>query len=224
MMVENKKIRLLFEVSGSMFDLNYDNLIIDKIKSSKDEKNTVKDEKMTVNSESMYMKGLQIGAKDEEMTGKYEGNIIITNRLYSDKELKKISSDKPYVILRPKNLFLGIGCRRGTEYMEIRELIERILSDNGYSLESVNRFGSIEIKQDEEGLIKLSEEMGWPFEVFSKEELLEYENLFEGSEFVKKTVGVAAVSETAAYAFSKNIVIDKVAENGITITVSEKIE
>ncbi len=151
----------------------------------------------------------------------FKGSIIISNRLYTDEEIKKLSSEKPYVILRPKNLYIGVGCRRGTECSKIKSLIEEVFTENGYSLDSVEKMGSIDIKRDEKGLLEISKGMGWDFEVFSKDELVKYEHLFEGSDFVKKTVGVGAVSETVAYALSENIVIDKVAKDGVTVTVSE---
>jgi len=58
---------------------------------------------------------------------------------------------------------------------------------------------------------------------FSSEELSLYDNLYGGSDFVKKTVGVYSVSEPSCHIISDgNIIAEKYKSNGITVSIGRK--
>lgn len=170
----------------------------------------------------MMVEGMRIKlASEAEYDLKYDladedpdGIIAVTNRT-------DVSFEQPSCILRPKNIFLGMGCRRNTDFEEIYSLVSDTLKENNISIDSVAKLASIDLKSDEAGLKKLAEILGCQFVTFSRAELESVEHLFARNEFVKKTVGVSSVSEASAYLLSKNIIIEKVSRNGVTLAVSE---
>ena len=94
---------------------------------------------------------------------------------------------------------IGMGCERGCELSELRELFERCLSESGKDIEQIGSINSIDIKADETGLIQLSEWLSLPFNVYGSEQLGEMESLLSTrSEYVFDTVGVYGVAESAA--------------------------
>lgn len=105
--------------------------------------------------------------------------------------------------LYPPVLALGLGCRRGTKASEIVSLVHKTLKNNGLSLESLARAGSIEAKADEEGLLLAVRELGLAPEFFPAERLkgVTVEN---PSETVLRHMGVESVCEAAARLLSRN--------------------
>lgn len=128
----------------------------------------------------------------------------------------------PCCILRPRNLNIGIGCRRGKTKEEILYAINEIFKTNNLSLKSVRSAGSVEIKKDEKGIIEACIELGIEYKTFTCEEIKKVEDRFSGSEFVLKNVGVASVSETSAYLLGGEIIVPKTAVNGVTVAVSKE--
>ncbi|MDO5707246.1 MAG: cobalt-precorrin 5A hydrolase [Andreesenia angusta] len=196
LMVEGKNIAIISDESE---DLNYDN-------------------KFFMNTSDMNY--------DFFIDNNIEGIIAISSYM----NIKdKLSIHIPYklkeniCVLIPKELYIGIGCRRNTSVYQIRDFVSEIFERNNLSLRAVKAIGSIDIKEDEFGIIELAEFLNAEYRVFSKEALLEFEDLFPGSEFVKKTVGVSSVSQTAAYKMSRNIIVDIEKREGMTVTIGRKI-
>lgn len=143
-----------------------------------------------------------------------DGIIIVSNK-------ENIEITKIY----PKNLVLGIGCKRGTKREKIESFIEDSFKELNLSLKSIKKIATIDIKKDENGLIELCKKLDLPFEIISREKVKEVENLFEKSEFVEKTIGVGSVSEPCAYLASlKNgrFLLKKSKRDGITLSIYEE--
>lgn len=110
--------------------------------------------------------------------------------------------------LVPKNIVAGIGCRRGTTLEELEQGLSEVLEENHLSPEQICLVASIDLKKDEQGLIRLAEKYRVPFVTYTKEELETIQNVSSRSEFVKKTTGVDNVCERAArYAAKDGTVI-----------------
>ena len=154
--------------------------------------------------------------------------------LYTDYELKNvpdcfeesnevgicISDDdkKPFrttLNLMPKNVVLGIGCRKGCETVE--ESILAFLKVNGVSVYSLLAVATVDIKKNEKGIVEFCEKFDIPLLTFSAETLAAVEGKFTASEFVKKTVGVDNVCERAVCAVGAKITEKKTALNGTEI-------
>jgi len=125
------------------------------------------------------------------------------------------------VNLYDKNLVISMGCRKGKETFEIVKFIYETLINNNLSIYSINKLVSIDIKENEIGLIEAAEFFGVPFETIKTKDIKKIENGFNGSSFVKKSIGVSAVSEPCGFIGSNEGIklIDKQKKNGMTISI-----
>ena len=129
----------------------------------------------------------------------------------------------PHIILRPKNIVLGIGARRGASYKELYSFLKRALLELNLSKHSIGAIFSIDIKKDEECINKLAELLGVPLSFYTKDELLEVEDRFPISPFVKNTVGVGAVARPSAYlGSSEGKEMGYYISNGITLAIYKR--
>lgn len=142
--------------------------------------------------------------------------------IISSKKLENLDLKIPYILLRPKNINIGIGCKKGISGTRIIGAIERELDDLNLSNKSIKDMATVEIKKDEEGIISASRHYNSPLKIFTIEELKKVEDKFEGSDFVKKTIGVSCVSEPCAYLLGGEILSSKSKHNGITISISKE--
>lgn len=145
----------------------------------------------------------------------YEGCLYITSQ-------KSVSCDKPYCILRPKNLTVGVGCKKGKTRDEILKAIYHVFESNNLSIKSIDSISSIDIKKDEQGLIDACDYLGCRFYTFSKEQIRAVQYRFPGSSFVEDTVGVTCVCEPCAYLTSGEVIVGKTLLDGVTVSVGRK--
>jgi cobalt-precorrin 5A hydrolase len=128
----------------------------------------------------------------------FDGAVLITE--------KKISCRKPHVYLRPRNLYVGIGCRRGTGEDLIEKALSEALAQIGACPGQIAALASVSLKSDEEGLLALGRKLKRPIHFFESDqlkEIIETHHLTESS-FVKKTIGVGNVCEAAALKAAQN--------------------
>ncbi len=126
----------------------------------------------------------------------------------------------------PKNIILGIGCKRNTPKEKIIEKINYVMETQNLEMDSIKKAASAWVKSDEIGLLEAMTELNIPIEFFEKEKILEVEDLVEErSEFVKNQIGVYGVSEPCAYLASSrkgSFLVKKVKMEGITISIFEE--
>lgn len=116
---------------------------------------------------------------------------------------KRVSCNIPYVILRPKRIVLGIGARKNASFEVLQERLISTLENYSLSKKSIHSIATIDIKKDEDCILKLGEILNVPVIFYSAEELRTVESCFPISNFVKKTVGVGSVAQPAAYLASR---------------------
>lgn len=139
-----------------------------------------------------------------------------------------IASNKKNIdIMRiyPKNLIVGVGCRRGTPKEEIFKALDEVMKKHNLAYESIRRVATVDIKADELGLLSLVEELQKELVIISREEIKEVEQRFKGSEFVKKQIGISCVSEPCALLASNRngeFLEQKYIYNGITVSIYEE--
>ena len=100
--------------------------------------------------------------------------------------------------LRPRNLALGVGCKRGTTSAALRAALDDFLSGAGVSKLSLCALASIDLKKDEPCLADLARELGVPFLTFPAAELAAVPGQFSHSQKVLDVTGVDNVCERAA--------------------------
>ncbi|MDC7286992.1 cobalt-precorrin 5A hydrolase [Blautia schinkii] len=98
----------------------------------------------------------------------------------------------------PSVAVLGLGCRKGMGYAQIREAAEQSLDKLSLYREAVHCLASIDLKKEEPGILTLAEAWNVPFKTFSEEELRAVNGSFTPSAFVKQITGVDNVCERSA--------------------------
>lgn len=119
-----------------------------------------------------------------------------------------------YLHILPKNLVVGIGCRKGISLEDAQRALDETLDRYGIDQRSIKSLATIDFKGEEEGLKLLSQKMQIPLYTVTKEEINALEGTFEPSDWVKKSIGVGGVCQPAA---------KLVAMKGITIVPKQKI-
>ena len=94
-------------------------------------------------------------------------------------------------------LALGLGCDRGTPVSTIARAIAEALTTCNATLAEVSAVGSIDLKGDEEGLLRMAEQNGWTIRFYTAAELAAVP-VPNPSETVRKYTGTPSVSEAAA--------------------------
>lgn len=124
------------------------------------------------------------------------------------------------LLLTPKVVHLGIGCRRGTGWEAIRSAVDRALEESGVQRAAVKCAASIDLKRDEPGLRAYCAREGLPIAFYSARELAAVEGAFTPSEFVRSVTGVDNVCERAALLGAKRLIMKKFAQNGVTVAAA----
>lgn len=109
----------------------------------------------------------------------------------------------PTLWLRPPVLHLGVGCRRGLSYDQLREAFDHLMETNGLSPLSICTVSTIDIKLDEAAIHELTRDLLPQDEkglrAYPAKTLLPWtRGLSALSDFVEKTTGTPAVSAPAA--------------------------
>ena len=99
--------------------------------------------------------------------------------------------------LLPHNLFIGIGCNRGTPLAEIDAAVKETMLRHDLHRDAVVGLATIDAKIDEGALLACARQDKLPLHFFSKERLNEVTGL-EASPQVIAAVGAGGVAEPAA--------------------------
>jgi cobalt-precorrin 5A hydrolase len=147
------------------------------------------------------------------------GFVFVTNR-----QLPPQAQAGNLLVLRPKNLVLGIGCNRGTTAEEIAEVVGAQLKHLFLSLRSVAVIGTAAAKREEAGLLAFAEKHGIPLRFFESDELNAVAVPSPPSAHALDAIGAAGVAEPAALlaAGSGRLLLKKVKSGNVTLAVAEK--
>ena len=143
-----------------------------------------------------------------------QGVILISNR--KNIEIAKII---------PQNIVVGIGCKKNKEAEKIIDAVKDSFEKLNLCEESIRVFATVDIKENEAGIIGTAEYFGKELKIISREEIKKIENNFETSEFVKKSIGVGAVSAPCAFIGGNGkgkFLAEKLKYEGITISIFEE--
>lgn len=159
---------------------------------------------------------LTILSNPKDLDPSIEGIIIVSSKIGL-----KIPSNK-YCLLIPKNINIGIGCRKNVEGKRIIELIENTLGRLSLSPKGIKAIGTVEVKRGETGIIEACNYFNCPLKIFSLKEIKEVEAKFPKSHFVKETIGVYSVSEPSAYLLGGKMLAAKIKKDGITLSIAKE--
>jgi len=130
---------------------------------------------------------------------------------------------KDQLLLRPKNLVVGIGCNSATQADEIESTVRLILLEHNLSFLSIHSLATIDIKAAEPGLVKFAAKYGFPLLSFPAAGLNTVGGVAK-SETVFKATGAYAVSEPAALLASgaSRLLLPKRKSGNVTVSVALK--
>lgn len=128
--------------------------------------------------------------------------VVVTDR--TDPE----PSGLPTVTLHPHSLVVGMGCNKGTDVDQLRELFERTLADAGLHPASVTAIVTHELKAGEIGLLQLTHQLGIPLLSHTADELAA-QQVPNPSGTVQEHVGTPSVAEAAVLAHGAQLVVPK---------------
>lgn len=101
------------------------------------------------------------------------------------------------LLLHPKIVVLGIGCNRHTPVHEFNEALDELLTDLGLAVQTVHSICSIDLKNDEQGLLDFARMHHWPTQFFTKEQINTFTDL-EISQAALQAIGAIGVAEPTA--------------------------
>ncbi len=129
--------------------------------------------------------------------------------------------------LIPRCVVLGIGCRKGISRESIEAAVNQVLEDFDLSKQSVREIASIDLKEQEQGILQFCQAWGLPFRVFTAQQLASVKGTFTPSSFVSSVTGVDNVCERAASLGTRGgrMLVKKQAKNGVTVAAAmEELE
>ncbi len=149
----------------------------------------------------------------EPNQGRDEPGIVVTWRT--------VETAAATLVLRPRCLVVGVGCRRGTLAVDIVGFIRENFMECGLAMGSIQALASIEAKRDEAGLVEAAKALGVGLE-FVSVEALRAVPVPNPSPMPLRHVGVESVSEAAALvvAGADALLVEKRIGPGVTLAVA----
>jgi len=128
------------------------------------------------------------------------------------------------LVLRPKNLVLGIGCNSGTAADEIEGVVLSQLKRLFLSPASIAAVATAEAKSGEAGLIEAAERFAVPLICYSSQALNEVEAPSPPSDHALAAIGATGVAEPAALlaSGSRELLLKKVKSGNVTLAIAVK--
>ncbi|MCF5466814.1 cobalamin biosynthesis protein [Pseudomonas syringae] len=112
----------------------------------------------------------------------------------------------PPIVQPGTPLVVGLGCRRGCSAETLRELIESSLRTVDLEIGSVTALASIDLKDQEPGLLELAGQLAVPLVFFNAAQLVAWElHLTHRSAQVLQTTGCHGVAEGSALALAAQL-------------------
>ena len=125
------------------------------------------------------------------------------------------------LILHPRCLVAGVGCNRGTSALEILDLVKTTFEEKGLALKSLSCLTTLDVKQDEAGLLEAAQELGVPVVFYAAEAIQDVE-VPNPSDTVTRHMGVKSVCEATALkrAATQRLLVPKVRSRNATLAVA----
>jgi cobalt-precorrin 5A hydrolase len=126
-------------------------------------------------------------------------------------------------LLHPKALVFGIGCNRGTPAESIARAVAATCARHDLAPQASARLASIDLKQDEQGLLEYARQLGVPIDFYAKEQLNRVDGV-STSAAVQRATGAKGVAEPAALLSAgagSRLLVPKLKWTDVTTAVAE---
>jgi len=126
------------------------------------------------------------------------------------------------LVLRPRILFAGIGCNRGTEMSEIRGLLKKVCEQHGLSIQSIRAIATIDLKKDEPGILELAQSLCIPLHFYDSDTLNQVSTVSKITPYAEKYTGAKSVCEAAAILSANpgKLIVTKQKTRQVTIAIA----
>ena len=123
--------------------------------------------------------------------------------------------------LIPRIGVLGVGCKRGTTAAQLEAAFAAFCADTNLAPVGITAAASIDLKQNEPGLLEFCRSHGWLVSFYSAAQLRAVPGTFSASRFVQGVTGVDNVCERAAVlASGGTLLLPKYAHTGVTFAAA----
>lgn len=156
----------------------------------------------------------------EALQSPASGYLFITNR-----QLPTQVQSTKLLVLRPRNLVLGIGCNSGTTAEEIEAVVCANLKRLFLSIKSIKEIASATAKQGEVGLLAFAAKFAVPLSFYESAELNAVAVPTPASIHVLAAIGATGVAEPAALLASGGgfLLLKKVKSGNVTLAIAEAL-
>jgi len=146
------------------------------------------------------------------------GKVFVTHRHIPDPD-----RHGPLLLLRPRDLIVGIGCNRGTSAKEIEEAVTSVMEEAFLAPASIRSLATVAAKWDEAGLAEFAENRKLSIDFHSAEELNRVEGVSPPSDHALEAVGAKGVCEPAALLSARGgpLLVAKKKRGNVTVAVAE---
>lgn len=133
-----------------------------------------------------------------------------------------VDAGKKALVLKTRRIIAGVGCKKGVTPEEVKQAIRGSLASKGLHAHNLKGIASIDIKSDEEALIKAAEHFNVGVSLYPAVELDEVAP--SRSDFVMDKVGAGGVCEPAAILASRGgaLIVPKTVYGKVTVALAEE--
>lgn len=151
-----------------------------------------------------------------EESGETGPIVYITNQLVQPVQ-------GPRIILRPRNLVAGVGCRKGVSREQVVSAVKKACKLGGFSLLSLRSLATVDLKMQEPGLLEAANYFKVPLLEVTRQQIDSLDGQFTPSDFVKDRIGVGGVCEPAAITASAmgQLKVPKQKLGPVTVAIAE---
>ena len=128
------------------------------------------------------------------------------------------------LILRPRSLVVGIGCKKGISAAHLEHCLTAFLEEYHLSRHGIGCFATISLKAQEPAILALCEKYHCPLKIVDDAEIRKCSHAFEASPFVQEVTGLPSVAQACSYLASDcgTELSGKVKFSGVTLAVCRK--
>ncbi len=154
----------------------------------------------------------------EALQSPARGYLFVTNR-----HLPAQVQSERLLVLRPRNLVLGIGCNSGTDAEEIEGVVLAQLKRLFLSIRSVVCIATAIAKREEPGLLAFARKFDLPVTLYESDALNGVQTPSPPSPHSMEAIGAVGVAEPAAILASGggSLLLKKVKSGNITLAIAE---
>ncbi|MDE6730670.1 MAG: cobalt-precorrin 5A hydrolase [Oscillospiraceae bacterium] len=144
--------------------------------------------------------------------------VIISDRIFGQ------NPDQNVLLLRPKSLVIGIGCKKNITFQDLETCFLELLDRQNLSVLSVFKIATISLKAQEPAILELCQKYKLILEIIPDEKIKNASLKFERSDFVEQITGLPSVAEACSYfgSYQGESLTGKIKFPGITLAICRK--